>query len=259
MINEVRFGWIGEKRRSALQALIATQLDDWAGEWWIGHVADEVSVRTADDVPGHDKKKIPQVSSCDTGALALYLGNKDFDGVGRYLAATSTDADIELARRVGEEALNDLAARIHRRAGVAKAPALAKATATLGLEHARLGAVALTMSVGRLQLELVLDRRLVDRLMPPAAAKSVSLTSRQVALETAPLQVIALMDFGSVDLAHLSDLSVGEILIGDRKLEEALQIHLEGRGAIATGYLRRLGEQRAVMFDGVNTQEKHQP
>jgi len=65
------------------------------------------------------------------------------------------------------------------------------------------------------------------------------------------------MDFGSVDLAHLSDLSVGEILIGDRKLEEALQIHLEGRGAVATGYLRRLGEQRAVMFDGVNLQEKH--
>ena len=257
MMNEVRFGWIGEKRRSELQVLVATQVEDWASEWWMGHTAEEVSVRTVDEVPGHDKKKSPLVSFGDTGALALNLGNKDFDGIGRYLAATSTDEDIELARRVGEEALNDLAARIHRRAGVAKPPTLAKAAATLGLEHARLGAVALTMNIGRLQLELVLDRRLVDRLMPPAATKSVSLTPRQVALETAPLQVVALMDFGSVDLAHLSDLSVGEILIGDRKLEEALQIHLEGRGAVATGYLRRLGEQRAVMFDGVNLQEKH--
>jgi flagellar motor switch protein FliM len=75
-------------------------------------------------------------------------------------------------------------------------------------------------------------------------------------VQHAPLRVVAMMDFGSVDLAHLSDLSVGEILVGDRKLDEALQIHLEGQGSIATGYLRRLGEQRAVMLDGVKQQEK---
>jgi len=52
---------------------------------------------------------------------------------------------------------------------------------------------------------------------------------------------------------------VGEVLVGDRSLEEALQLHVEGHGVVANGYLRRSGTQRAVMLDGVNSQGKHKP
>lgn len=259
MTNDVRFGWLGETRRAALHALLANQVEDWAREWWVGAAEGTIDVQAVEKDSAQDKRGLPLVSSNDAGALAVHLGNKDFDAIGRFLVGTTSDADFELAQRIGEEALTDLATRIQRRAGMNKASPLARGVAPLGLEHTRLGAFIVSVAIGRLQLELAIDRGMADRLAPPTVSKGASLVSRQAAIQQAPLRVLAMMDFGSVDLAHLSDLAVGEILIGDRKLDEALQIHLEGHGAIATGYLRRSGEQRAVMIDGVHQQEGQQP
>lgn len=256
MMKDLRFGWLGETRRAALHTLLATQVTDWAREWWIGAAEGLVEVTPAEKASAHDKRNLPLLSMHEAGSLALYLGTRDFDAIGRFLVGTSSDADSELAHRVGEEAMADLAARIQRRAGLNKAEPFARVAVPLSLEHARLGAFFVTLSIGRLQMELVIDRQMADRLAPPSVAGNANLVSRQSAIQHAPLRVVAMMDFGSVDLAHLSDLSVGEILIGDRKLDEALQIHLEGHGVVATGYLRRLGEQRAVMLDGVKPQEK---
>jgi|GEM_PF-1068344 len=256
MTKDVRFGWLGETRRAALHALLATQVNEWARDWWIGAADGVIDVLPVESLGGHDRRSLPLLSSHEAGSLAIYLGAKDFDAIGRFLAGTTSDADIELAQRIGEEALTDLAARIQRRAGVNKASSLAREAVPLSLEHARLGAFGISVSIGRLQMELAIDRRMADRLAPPAIAHGVNLVSRQSAIQHAPLRVVAMMDFGSVDLAQLSDLSVGEIWVGDRKLDEALQIHLDGHGAVATGYLRRLGEQRAVVLDGVKQQEK---
>jgi hypothetical protein len=257
MTNDVRFGWLGETRRAALHALLAGQVDDWGHAWWVGAADGSIDVQPLEKTAAHDKRSLPLLSLHPAGALAIHLGAKDFDAMGRFLVGTTSDADVELAYRIGEEALTDLAARIQQRAGIGKAGNLVRDAAPLSLEHARLGTFSVSVSMGRLQIELAIDRRMADRLAPPAVTRSTNLVSRQSAIQHAPLRVVAMMDFGSVDLAHLSDLSVGEILVGDRKLDEALQIHLEGHGAVATGYLRRLGEQRAVMLDGVKQQEKN--
>jgi hypothetical protein len=257
MSKVIRFGWIGETRRTALQTLIAGLVEDWAQDWWTGFADGLVNVRAMDEPTRSEKRAPPLLSSDDVGALAIHLNGKDFDIVGRHLAGIASDGDVELAQRIGEESLTNLAFRIRQRAGINKSVQLARGAATLELEHARLGAFAVSAVVGRMQLELAIDRRLADRLSPPVAQQSASLVHRHNALDNAPLRVIAMMDFGSVDLAHLSDLSVGEILVGDCKLDEALKIQLQGHGAIATGYLRRLDEQRAVVLDSINSQEKN--
>jgi hypothetical protein len=257
MANDVCFGWLGETRRGALHALLSAQISDWARDWWLGAGNGAIEVQPLESFAGHDNRGLPLLSLCEGGSLAFYLGAKDFDAIGRFLVSTTSDADSELAYRMGEEALTDLATRIQRRAGIGKTSGLARGTAPLSLEHARLGAFGVSASIGRLQIELAIDRQMANRLAPPATIKGGNLVSRQSAIQHAPLRVVAMMDFGSVDLAHLSDLSVGEILVGDRKLDEALQIHLEGHGAVATGYLRRLGEQRAVLLDGVKQQENN--
>jgi hypothetical protein len=255
MTHDVRFGWIGESRRVALQSLLASIVHDWAGAWWIDAASGAVEVQAVDLEPAQDKRSHPWLATADACVLALYPGAKDFDSFGRYLASTSSDSDIELAQRIGEDALTDLALRIQRRAGLSKAAHLSREAAPVGVVHARLGAFGVAITMGRLKFELAIDRRLADRLAPPASPTTTTLAPRHLAVQTTPLRVVAMMDFGSMDLSHLSDLSVGEVLIGDRKLDEALQLHLEGYGAVATGYLRRIGEQRAVVLDGVNQQE----
>ncbi|HUB90328.1 MAG TPA: FliM/FliN family flagellar motor switch protein [Dyella sp.] len=255
MTQDVHFGWLGESRRTALLALLAGLVDDWARDWWVGAAEGVVEVHADEQDGSQDKRNLPWMATTDNGVLAVYAGGKDVDSIGRLLAnaSTTTDADAELAQRVGEDAMADLAVRIQRRAGIGKAAQLARDNAPLSVEHARLGAFRAIATIGRLQLTLAIDRGMADRLAPPAAiAREPGLLSRQAAIHTAPLRVQAVMDFGSVDLAHLSDLSVGEVLVGDRKLDEPLQIHVQGHGAVATGYLRRSGEQRAVVLDGIH-------
>jgi hypothetical protein len=255
MTNDIRFGWIGETRRAALRSLLASLVEDWASQWWIDAAGASVEVHEADPEAAQEKCSHPWLSGTDASTLALYPGAKDFDSFGRYLAGTTSDGDIELAQRIGEDAMSDLAARIQRRAGLVKPGRLSREPAPIGVLHARLGAFGVAVTMGRLKFELAIDRRMADRLAPPASPKATGLVQRHLAIQNAPLHVVAMMDFGSVDLAHLSDLCVGEVLVSDRKLDEALHIHLEGYGAVASGYLRRNGEQRAVVLDGINQQE----
>lgn len=246
----MRFGWLGESRRAALHGLLAGLVDDWVRQWWIGpaDVAVEVHINEGDQ----DKRPLPWICASDAGTLAIYTAGKEADAIGRLLAGAgvSTDADMDLVHRLGEEAVLDLASRVQRRAGASKPAKPSKEPPPLSVEHARLGAFRVAATIGRLSLELAIDRQLADRLAPPAAvAKAPALVHRQAAIQQARLKVTAVLDFGSVNLAHLSDLSIGEVLVGDRRLDEPLQVQLQGHGAIAAGFLRRSGEQRAVMLD----------
>jgi hypothetical protein len=257
MNNVIRFGWIGETRRAALQTLIAAVVEDWARDWWMGFADGLVNVRSIDELVHTERREHPLLCADDAGAIAVHLSGKDSETVGRYLGGVTSDGDAELSQRIGEESLNQLALRIRQRAGITKAVAFTRLPCPLELQHSRLGAFALSAAVGRLQLGLVIDRRIADRLAPPIAAKHLGLVSRTNALESALLHVAAYMDFGAVDLAQLADLSVGEILVGDCKLDEPISIHVQGHGAVASGFLRRLDERRAVMLHGIPSKEKH--
>ena len=256
MDSDVRFGWIGESRRSTAQALLAAQVADWADQWWIDGVTADVMVRAANDDGKRNSKPHALIATTEVGSVSLHLGNKDFGAIGRHLVATSNVDNIELAERIGERALIDLVSRIYRRAGAGKSPELIRGDVPAGLQHARLGAYAVDIAMGRLDMSLALDRRFMDRLVPPLTGKHVALTARHAARDRVSLKLVASMDFGSVNLAQLSDRRVGEVLVGERSLDEALQIHIEGYGVVASGYLQRRGDQRAVLLDGLNSQGK---
>lgn len=257
-MNEVRFGWIGESRRTTLRSVLAAEVTDWSHDWWIHHSAAEVDVRAASR--SHDvsvRGALPWVASNESGSMAFDLAGREIDAVGRHLAGAVGDEDTDWAQRIGQDALEDLATRIYKRAGSGKSVKLSRLSASEGLARARLGAYAATIALGPLKLDLAVDRQLADRLVPPRATNGMNLVPRQDALGDAPLRIHAIMDFGAVNLTHLSDLRVGEVIVGDRALDESLEVCVEGHRSVATGYLRRAGKQRAVMLDGVNSQERY--
>lgn len=257
-MSEFRFGWIGESRRTTLRSLLAAEVADWSHDWWIHHAAAEVDVcamsRSRD---ASVREALPWVSSNQSGSIAFDLAGKEIDAVGRHLAGAVSDEDTDWAQRIGEDALDDLATRIYKRAGSGKLVKLSRLSASEGLVHARLGAYTAMIALGSLKLNLAIDRQLADRLVPPRAIGGMNLVPRQDALGDTPIQIHAVMDFGAVNLTHLSDLRVGEVIVGDRALDESLEIYVAGHRSVATGYLRRAGIQRAVMLDGVNSQERY--
>jgi len=257
MTNETRFGWIGASRRSALRVLLADLVDGWAKAWWLASRIDDIDISDATTAPEYAKRGTPLVASGEEGAVAVDLGDTSIGSIGRCLAATTDDQGSGLARRIGEEALSDLAIRIQHRAGCRKPLKLAQAEVPTSVKDARLGSFVFDVSLGPLSWRVAIDSRIADRFVAPGKSRGVPLSPRRDALERVPVNVRAVIDFGSMDLAHLADLCVGEVLVGEHKLEDALQVHLEGQGVVAKGYLRRLGEQRAVTLGSANTQERY--
>lgn len=257
MTNEVRFGWIGASRRSALRVLLADLVNEWARAWWLTSAFNDIDISDATAAPEYTRRGTPLVASGEEGTVVVDLCDASTGSIGRCLAATLDDQGDGLARRIGEAALSDLTMRVQRRAGCRKPLELALAEAPVGMRDARLGAFAFDMSLGPLSWRVTIDRRIADKLVAPGRSRGASLSPRRDALERVPVSLRAVMDFGSVDLAHLADLCVGEILVGEHKLEDALQVHLEGQGVVAKGYLRRLGEQRAITVGSANMQDKH--
>ncbi|MFC5743548.1 hypothetical protein [Dyella tabacisoli] len=256
-MSDVRFGWIGETRRTALRSLLAAEVSHWSSDWWIQHAAAEVDVRSSDRWSATEKKAISWVSYADAGVLALYWRHMDVSAVGCHLAGTVRGEDAALAQRIGEDALQDLAKRVYRRAEGAGAERWKQERLPAYVASPHLGAYLVTFTLGGLAMELAIDRQLVDRLTPPTYTGNTRLVSRQDALGQARVSVTAVMDFGQVNLTHLPDLRVGEVLVGDRGLDEALQVIVNGKGAVAIGYMKRLGAQRAVVLDGITLQEQH--
>lgn len=259
MDGGIQFGWLGDTRRSALRTLLAAEVADWSQDWWIRHAEGEVEVREGSPQAIHAESGMPYVAGDANGTLAFYLGSKGIGAVGRHLAAGSHEEDAGLAPYLGEEALKDLATRIRRRAGVSGCPESAREKGPVEVQDDRLGAYAIALSLGRLKLDLIIDRRLVDHMVPPSNPQGPHLVARQDALGHASLRVTTMMDFGMVSLAHLSDLKVGEVLVGDQRLEDALPLRVGGHSVVAKGFLRRQASHYAIVLDGNHQVERQAP
>ena len=256
MEDGVRLGWLGETRRKALRALLAAEVSDWSNDWWVRRAGDEVDVREEDPQAICTSPDLPFVVVDSGGTLAFHLDSEGIGAVGRHLAAGSHEGDSGLASFLGEEALRDLAGRIRRRAGMSGCPEGTWERGPAWVGDSRLGAFAAALSLGQLRLELVIDRRLADGLIPPSTPQTISLAPRESVLERATLRAVAVMDFGEVNLAHLADLKVGEVLVGDQKLEDALPLRLDGREAVAKGFLGRQASHYAIVLGGTHSMEK---
>lgn len=257
-MNAVRFAWLGATRREALCSLVATEITEWSRDWWIQHVDTDVDVHLVDHHGFVTKDHSPYVSKGASGSLALFMGGRRVEGLGHHLAGTVNEDAAGWARQIGEGALQDLSARIFRRAGVNSFEDLRQERASNALGDAELGSCILAIALGRIAFNLAVDRVIADRLVPPQATTiRPALISRHAALGNVPARMEVVMDFGSVNLTQLADLRVGEVLIGDLGLEAPLAVRIEGCEVVAMGHLRRAGGKRSVMLDGLTTKEEN--
>jgi hypothetical protein len=255
IMANVRYGWIGESRRTALRSLVAGEVGDWSRAWWIMHASAEVDVQASGRHVRSQREPSPLVCRQGAGSLALFLGGMGVEGIGKYLLGTDAQDGSGWSQKIGQEALDDLVARLLRRAGLSGIPALIKTQPTEGLTRARLGAYVMTLSLGRLQFDLSLDRDMVDLLVAPSACASIELTPRDLALGQARVRVKASLDFGATSVANIADLRVGEVLVGDCELDQPIAIGIENGGAAAMGSLRRIAGRRAVVLEEIGKQE----
>ena len=147
-MKDVRFGWLGESRRASTLSLISGEVAEWSQDWWIDHAPAEVDVHWIEHRRFTTQGSMPFASIGSSGSLAMFMGSKGLDGIGRYLAGTVDEEESGWAQRIGEEALEDLAARVYRRAGVAKPSPLSAHAAPSDVARADLGSGVVAIVLG---------------------------------------------------------------------------------------------------------------
>ncbi len=261
---EFRFGWLGQTRRQSLQALLHAEAQQWLRAWAL-RTAVEIEVREIADADqaGSGRADVDQndtghaVAASRTmmlwsdagGRLALVVDEALGKRLGCRLADVS-EGDGEPATALGREALRELATRLWRKADAPQPLAQEHEVENLPWAESRCGGWSAVIAFGDLSWQISLDRRLADRLSPPAASRSPALTSRQAALAGTRLRLSATLDFGSISLSGLSDLRVGEILLGDCSLDQPVSLGTAGHPDLALAQLRRSENHYAVVLDG---------
>lgn len=253
-MTELRYGWLSESRRAALRALVADEVVHWSRDWCIRHAAAQIDVRSADIDANLGISCILRGYQGLFGQLALTLVEQSEQRWGRQLADITEGTDSALAAKIGSESLEDLIDRLLQRAGTREPYQLAELTADEALTGERFGAYALTIEVAGESWGLLMDRSFADRLAPPVVVPPAKLTSRHSAIGSAHATVDAVMTFGSISIASLAGLRVGEVLVGDRGLHEPVQVRVGSHGIIAVGFLQQWKGQLAVTLDGSSTE-----
>ena len=243
----VRFGWLGSTRQSIVHTALLDEIEAWAHDWrWSPQSC--VAAASVRPIQG---AAIDLVWSTPAGGLACSLGASSLAALGAMLAGTDADDEDDLALSLGRAAIEQLSHRICRRAGLAVPAEPGEERAMPPeLSDVRLGAYRAVFALDTLYLQVSLTRALCDRLAPPPAdnAPRPALVSRGDAIATTPLALSAILDFGEVSLAFLSDLRVGEVLVSDLDLHAPLTVQVEGHGDIAAARLHRRQDRRAVVL-----------
>jgi flagellar motor switch/type III secretory pathway protein FliN len=250
MMEAIRFGWLGDSRRAAVVSRLEDVAAGWAADWLIGYAKGEQGIEPLAEWSLEAGASMPFVSRSESGLVAAYLRGRSPASLGRHLAAVVTDEEGGVAQDIGESALNDLATRIHRLAGAAANDAMHSAALSVAETRASSGVFQASLSLGRMSLDILLDRDICARLVPPTKQALPRMVRRETAVDRASVRLVASLDFGEVNLSELANLRVGEVLMSDRLLEDTLDIFVEGKGRVAQARLRRAGTHRAVTFGG---------
>lgn len=253
-MTALRYGWLGVTRRQALAGTLDSLLGEWVGDWCMQCDIDKPRAQIATEWPhGANLAKAKGFRSA-AGQSACHVRGLRHAALGRWLMDLQDDDGVGLAEALAAESLSDLSRRIHAKAMGSDPMALTEIAKPVDPDAFRAwaGALHAQVQLGRIELDLLLDRDLCVRIAQPPAGARHTLASRAGALAGAPLRLEAMLDFGSANLADLSNLQVGELLVSDRPLTTLISLGHGGK-PVASAQLCRTGDRLALRMQ--TTQE----
>ena len=243
MIDALRFGWLGESRRIQLHALLARDVSEWSRDWWLEHASAAIDVYPLDMWTSAEES----TATWQLGAGMLQLSSHRGEAaLGSHLSAHAGDDTSALAARIGARALADLAHRLARRAQATLSVMSDGVGATEACHRLELGAYMATVSLGRFNFALAMDRAVADLLAPAKSAEKAVLAPRMQAMSGVEVGLEACIPLGTASLSQLDDLSVGEVLVGDALLSTPVELRIVDGPAIASATLGERNSSRAV-------------
>lgn len=254
----LRYGWTGASRRSVVRERIAAALSAWLSDW---HVAQGGATPCMEDAPivpySPDEACVLHSGTSGTG-LMVAAARDDLVPLGNWLAGIR-ESQATLSKDIGKAALHDLALRIARLAQTGEVLEHGQDAWPQALTREEFGAIGFAFDAGGIPISVVLARNAVDALCPMVpSAGPVHLRSRWDAAASVRLRLTAGFDFGAIRMRELTDLRVGEVLVGECPLDTQVRVSAPGGAPLGNARMGRLGHLRAVAMDEPSQiQENH--
>lgn len=251
-----RFGWLPARRRDTISQALRNSVKSWMDDWWM----DPKPAVEVDEVASAGGSGGCRVGTAGTGAVLLAPeAEHGVAALGRALAAMPDAADRgdDLSADVGGAALAALAVLLATRCGIDGAAEDAGAEAwPPTVVRAERGGWRGCVRIGDLAIRVGLDRAAVDRLCPPRAASVLPLEPRVRGIESTRVDLRVVLPMGMTKVADMVGLHVGDVLVSDRKLSDAVEVHVKDGRHLAAARLAKTGTRVGiVLVSQVSVQE----
>jgi hypothetical protein len=247
-MTAVRYGWLGVTRRQAIVEKLDRLIGDWIGEWCMQAGVGEPRAQIATEWPHGANLATVRCARSAAGQSACHVRGLRHGALGRWLMDIQDEDGVGLAEALAWESLADLSRRIHADAMGSGPVAMSETDIPMNPDAFRAwtGALHAQVQLGRVELDVLLDRDLCARMAPPPATARRTLTPRASALTDVKLRLDAVLDFGSASLTDLSNLQVGELLVSDMPLTTLVSFGSGDGKVLASGQLSRAGDRLAL-------------
>jgi hypothetical protein len=225
---------LGERRLAELQDVLSTRVEAWLRRWSME--ASSVSLRL---LPWQPECRDTAIAGNASGRAGVSLIAVDAEAFGAWLAQAPRTGGQGLPARLAAAAIDDL--RVQLLGAGAKVLESPEPPAERHGFH-----FAATLDAG-FELRVLIDRTLVDRLVPPAKAPKRPLTPRAEATSAVPVACTFALDLGTVPVADVLGLAPGDVLVGQATLDALLQCRVGDSATPHTFRLIRHGRRFAAM------------
>jgi hypothetical protein len=243
MMSVVPFRWQGSTRATQVRDLVLARSQEWLKQWSAGPAS--LNVVLLSDPSGPESMASDRwyrVEAMD-GTMHLRTAGNAAEQLGCRLAGVVSPDAQALARGVGNRALADLAKFVSGSDGAAAAMDEKPANAIL---QARSGVVALRWSMDGVAVDLYVDAKWCDAMVPRQRASGEKLVARSQAILPAQITLHAELDLGDAALEDTLTLRPGEIIKTNVPLDRSISVRSQTGETLFTGALVAADGHRAV-------------
>lgn len=244
-----RIRWLSETRARRIAETLTDLSRDWIEAWWVCAPRD-VTWRHVASVGLAAADSLALLADWDGCAVAYPMSLAQLAELGRHIVDVHDGAETALARRIGQEALGDLLARIQARIGATGEIMLRQHEGELPAELGRAsrGSALFSAAFGGVSVRLAMNSHLADRLAPGKNPPEASLSRRDSVVGLGRVRLQLRLDLGDLALGELRQLTVGEVIASRVPLDHPFELGLAGAPPLATARLGRDDRQRAVVL-----------
>lgn len=243
-----RFAWVGESRKAAVHATVAECLQTWICDWCLLRGPNELKVEAAVLPDGCVSESRGALFESERGCLLVVACGDRLARLGTRLAGVVADDGAGLATDVAAAALEDCARCVAACGEMSGAVTEWRGSVCPpALSRAEWGAVWIRVTFDRLEFLVGLDRNAVQAICPQRQLEAAPLKGRDRSVESAFVELNAIMAFGEVGICDLADLREGDVLVGERRLDETIELRTPEGHVLARAKIGRLGAHKAVV------------